>query len=100
MDGVNGAKKMIEDIVKEVEVGEVYFGKVNRITNFGAFVEVLNGKEGLLHISQISKERVNKVEDVLKLGDEIMVKVTSIDEQGRINLSRKALVENSDEESK
>lgn len=100
MDGVNGAKKMIEDIVKEVEVGEVYFGKVNRITNFGAFVEVLNGKEGLLHISQISKERVNKVEDVLKLGDEIMVKVTSIDEQGRINLSRKALVENSEEESK
>lgn len=99
-EGLNGAKKMIEDIVKEVEVGEVYFGKVNRITNFGAFVEVLNGKEGLLHISQISKERVNKVEDVLKLGDEIMVKVTSIDEQGRINLSRKALVENSDGESK
>ncbi len=100
MEGVNGAKKMIEDIVKDVEVGEVYFGKVNRITNFGAFVEVLNGKEGLLHISQISKERVNKVEDVLKLGDEIMVKVTSIDEQGRINLSRKALVENADSESK
>ena len=100
MEGVNGAKKMIEDIVKEVEVGEVYFGKVNRITNFGAFVEVLNGKEGLLHISQISKDRVNKVEDVLKLGDEIMVKVTSIDEQGRINLSRKALVENADSESK
>lgn len=99
-EGLNGAKKMIEDIVKEVEVGEVYFGKVNRITNFGAFVEVLNGKEGLLHISQISKDRVNKVEDVLKLGDEIMVKVTSIDEQGRINLSRKALVENSDGESK
>ena len=100
MEGVNGAKKMIEDIVKDVEVGEVYFGKVNRITNFGAFVEVLNGKEGLLHISQISKERVNKVEDGLKLGDEIMVKVTSIDEQGRINLSRKALVENADSESK
>lgn len=60
--------------------------------NFGAFVEVLNGKEGLVHISQISNERVNKVEDVLKVGDEILVKVTEIDKQGRINLSRKALL--------
>lgn len=83
---------MIEDIVKEVEVGETYLGKVTKIMNFGAFVEVLNGKEGLVHISQISNERVNKVEDVLKVGDEILVKVTEIDKQGRINLSRKALL--------
>lgn len=90
----NGEKalQMIEDIVKEVEVGETYLGKVTKIMNFGAFVEVLNGKEGLVHISQISNERVNKVEDVLKVGDEILVKVTEIDKQGRINLSRKALL--------
>ena len=88
----NKALKMIEDIVKEVEVGEVYLGKVTKITNFGAFLEVLNGKEGLLHISNIAKERVNKVEDVLKLGDEVMVKVMEIDNQGRINLNRKILL--------
>ena len=86
------AKKIIEDIVKDVELGEVYLGKVVRIMNFGAFVEILNGKEGLLHISQISHERVNKVEDVLKIGDELMVKVVEIDDQGRINLSRKVLL--------
>lgn len=94
-DNIESGKKaveIIENIVKEVEVGESYLGKVTKITSFGAFVEVLNGKEGLLHISNISRERVNKVEDVLKIGEEIMVKVTEIDKQGRINLSRKALL--------
>ena len=87
------AKKLIDDIVAEIEVGKVYTGKVSRITNFGAFVEVLPGKEGLLHISHISHERVAKVEDVLKIGDMVEVKVTDIDEKGRANLSRKVLLE-------
>ncbi|NLY47123.1 MAG: polyribonucleotide nucleotidyltransferase [Tissierella sp.] len=91
-DSGNKALKMIEDIVKEVDVGEIYLGKVTKVTNFGAFLEILNGKEGLLHISNIAKERVNKVEDVLKVGDEVMVKVTEIDNQGRINLNRKILL--------
>lgn len=83
---------MIEKIVKEIEVGEIYLGKVTRITNFGAFVDVLNGKEGLVHISNIARERINKVEDVLSVGDEIKVKVMEIDKQGRVNLSRKVLL--------
>ena len=83
------ALKIIEGIIKEVEVGEVYTGKVMRIMNFGAFVEVLPGKEGLVHISKLAHGRVEKVEDVVKIGDEITVKVTEIDSQGRINLSRK-----------
>jgi len=83
------AIEMIENIAKEVEVGEIYQGKVMRIANFGAFVELLPGKEGLVHISKLSHDRVAKVEDVVKVGDEITVKVTDIDEQGRINLSRK-----------
>lgn len=83
------AFKMVEDITKEVEVGEIYDGKVMRIMNFGAFVEVLPGKEGLVHISKLAHERVGKVEDVVKVGDHIKVKVTDIDDQGRINLSRK-----------
>jgi len=85
----NAAKKIIEKIVKEIEVGEIYLGKVVRITTFGAFVELEDGKDGLLHISKISDKRVKKVEDVLSIGDEILVKVTEIDQQGRINLSRK-----------
>ncbi len=88
------AIKMIEYIVLEPEVGEVYLGKITRIMNFGAFAEFANGKEGLIHISQIAHERVNKVEDVLKVGDEVMVKLMEIDEKGRINLSRKALLPN------
>lgn len=84
------AVEMIERIVKDVEVGQIYLGKVTRILNFGAFVEILNGKEGLVHISNIAKERINKVEDVLAIGDEVLVKVTEIDAQGRVNLSRKA----------
>ncbi|MGF7186028.1 polyribonucleotide nucleotidyltransferase [Desulfitispora alkaliphila] len=86
----NKALKMIEDLVVDVEVGKLYMGKVMRIMNFGAFVEVLPGKEGLVHISQLAEDRVEKVEDVVKVGDEILVKVTEIDKQGRVNLSRKA----------
>jgi len=84
------ARQMIENIVREVEVGETYLGTVKRIEKFGAFVEVLPGKEGLVHISQLAHERVAKVEDVVAVGDQIMVKVTEIDSQGRVNLSRKA----------
>ena len=94
----NEAIKIIENIVKDIEAGELYLGKVTKITNFGAFLDVLNGKEGLLHISQISKERINKVEDVLKVGDELLVKVIEIDNQGRVNLSRKVLLEDEKEE--
>ncbi|WP_338559421.1 polyribonucleotide nucleotidyltransferase [Paraclostridium sordellii] len=86
------AQELINNIVAEAEVGETYTGKVTRIMNFGAFVEILPGKEGLLHISHIAHERVNKVEDVLNVGDEVTVKVTEIDEKGRVNLSRKALL--------
>ncbi|MFZ5966538.1 MAG: polyribonucleotide nucleotidyltransferase [Bacillota bacterium] len=89
MEAGNKALKLIEGIVKEPQVGEIYMGKVVRILNFGAFVEILPGKEGLVHISHIAKERTNKVEDVLKIGDEVLVKVIEIDKQGRINLSRK-----------
>ncbi len=86
------AKQIIEGIVREVVVGETYLGTVKRIEKFGAFVEILPGKEGLVHISQLSTERVNKVEDVVSIGDAITVKVTEIDQQGRINLSRKAVL--------
>lgn len=86
------AKKIIEDLIREVEPGETYLGKVKRVEKFGAFVELFKGKEGLVHISQLNHERVNKVEDVVSIGDEVMVKVTEIDNQGRINLSRKALL--------
>ena len=86
------AKKIIEDLVREVEVGQLYLGTVKRIEKFGAFVELFKGKDGLVHISQLANDRVNKVEDVVKLGDEILVKVTEIDKQGRVNLSRKAML--------
>lgn len=91
-DGVaaDKAKAIIEDIVKEVEVGEVYTGEVVRIMNFGAFVSLPGGKDGLIHISKLAKERVKSVEDVVKLGDVVTVKVVEIDDKGRINLSRKA----------
>ena len=84
------AVKMIEDLTQEVEVGKTYMGTVKRLMNFGAFVEVLPGKEGLVHISHLAKERVNKVEDVVKEGDKLEVKVIEIDKQGRVNLSHKA----------
>ena len=86
------AIQIITNLTKEVEAGEVYMGKVTRLMNFGAFVEVLPGKEGLVHISQLARERVEKVEDVVNVGDEIMVKVIEIDDKGRINLSRKELL--------
>jgi len=84
------AKQIIEGIVREVVVGEIYVGTIKRIEKFGAFTEILPGKEGLIHISQLSTERVAKVEDVVSIGDSVTVKVTEIDQQGRINLSRKA----------
>ena len=86
------ASRLIESYTKDVEVGASYLGLVKRIMKFGAFVEILPGKEGLVHISQLSNERVNRVEDVVNIGDEILVKVTDIDRQGRINLSRKAVL--------
>ncbi|MZQ75173.1 MAG: polyribonucleotide nucleotidyltransferase [Peptoclostridium sp.] len=87
------AKAIIENIVKVPEVGEIYTGKVTRLMKFGVFVEILPGKEGLIHISNIAHERIEKVEDVLNVGDIVQVKLMEIDEQGRINLSRKALLE-------
>jgi polyribonucleotide nucleotidyltransferase len=84
------ARSIIEGIVRQVEVGEIFVGTVKRIEKFGAFVEILPNKEGLVHISQLSTERVAKVEDIIAIGDSITVKVTEIDQQGRINLSRKA----------
>ncbi|REJ22263.1 MAG: polyribonucleotide nucleotidyltransferase [Paenibacillaceae bacterium] len=86
------ARQIIEGIVKDVVVGEIYVGTVRRIEKFGAFVEILPNKEGLVHISQLSTERVAKTEDVVKIGDKITVKVTEIDQMGRINLSRKAVL--------
>ncbi|MDX8343933.1 polyribonucleotide nucleotidyltransferase [Rossellomorea sp. YZS02] len=86
------AKKTIEDIVREVEAGQMYLGKVKRIEKFGAFVEIFSGKDGLVHISEIAEERIRKVEDVVAMGDEILVKVLDIDNQGRVNLSRKAVL--------
>jgi polyribonucleotide nucleotidyltransferase len=94
VDAIAGqkAQEIIKRLTSDVEIGASYLGKVTRLMNFGAFVEVLPGKEGLVHISQLAKERVAKVEDVVNVGDEIMVKVVEIDKQGRINLSRKALL--------
>ena len=91
-DAAERAKKMIEGIVKEIEVGEVYLGKVVRIMPFGAFVELLPGKDGMVHISKLAHKRVEKVEDVVKIGDEILVKVIEIDDKGRVNLTRKDLL--------
>jgi polyribonucleotide nucleotidyltransferase len=94
LDGASGerAKQIVENLTKEVVVGETYLGTVTRIITIGAFVQILPGKEGLVHISQLAPTRVERVEDVVKVGDEIMVKVVEIDNQGRINLSRKALL--------
>jgi len=95
------ALKIIESLVKEVKEGEIYLGKVTRLMTFGAFVEILPGKEGLVHISKLDTKRVEKVEDVVAVGDEILVKVTEIDKQGRINLSRRhAMADVAKEEEK
>ena len=88
-ENINQAVAMIEDIVREVEVVKIYLGKVVRIEKFGAFVEIFPGQDGLVHISQLAEERVAKTEDVVNVGDQIHVKVTEIDDRGRVNLSRK-----------
>jgi polyribonucleotide nucleotidyltransferase len=100
-DGVAAekAKAMVESLTKSVQVGETYLGTVTRLMNFGAFVAILPGKEGLVHISQLAPQRVERVEDVVKIGDQIMVKVVEIDSQGRINLSRKAVLGGASDEN-
>ena len=91
-DNMKKARRMIEAIVKEIEVGEIYTGTVTRLLKFGAFVELLPGKEGLCHISQLAKKRIEKVEDAVEVGDEIVVKVVEIDDKGRINVSHRAVM--------
>ena len=95
-DMINRAREIIEDITREAEVGQVYNAKVRRIEKYGAFVELFPGKDALLHISQIANQRINKVEDVLKMGDTIEVKVTEIDDKGRVNASHRALLNKED----
>ncbi len=95
MESADMAVKMVRDIVQEAEVGKIYTGKVVRIMDFGAFVEIFPGTDGLVHISQLDRERVNRVTDVLKEGDEVMVKVLEVDDNGKIRLSRKAALEES-----
>ncbi|UTB80853.1 polyribonucleotide nucleotidyltransferase [Staphylococcus carnosus] len=95
-DMINRAREIIEDITREAEVGQVYNAKVRRIEKYGAFVELFPDKDALLHISQIANQRINKVEDVLKLGDTIEVKVTEIDDKGRVNASHRALLNKED----
>ncbi|MGM9986509.1 MAG: polyribonucleotide nucleotidyltransferase [Bacillaceae bacterium] len=94
------AKQIIEDLTREVAVGQIYLGKVKRIEKFGAFVELFPGKDGLVHISELAKERVGKVEDVCAIGDEMLVKVIEIDKQGRVNVSRKQALPQEPEQSK
>jgi len=93
------AIKIIEELTKDIEVGVIYTGKVTRLMTFGAFVELLPGKEGLVHISELADYRVEKVEDVVKVGDAITVQVTEIDNMGRVNLSRRAVSGDSPQES-
>lgn len=99
-EAIKKARAIIEDIVREAEVGEIYNGEVRRIEKFGAFVQLFPGKDALVHISQLDTTRVNKVEDIVKVGDKILVKVTNIDNQGRVNASRKELLESNNEEDK
>jgi len=89
VESIEKAIKKIQEIIQEVEVNKIYLGKVKRIMDFGAFVEIFPGTDGLIHISQLAKERVRNVRDILKEGDEVMVKVIEIDKQGKIKLSRK-----------
>ena len=95
-ESANAAQKEIDLITRDVEVGAIYEGEVKRIMAFGAFIEILPGKEGLLHISKMDNKRVEKVEDVMNIGDKVTVKVTEIDSQNRINLSRKELLKYSE----
>jgi polyribonucleotide nucleotidyltransferase len=92
-EGARRAIQMVEGLTKEVEVGQVYTGKVTRIMPFGAFVEILPNKDGLVHISELADHRVERVEDEVNIGDEVTVVVSEIDHMGRINLSRRALLE-------
>ena len=91
-DMVEKAIKMIKDITREPEVGKIYLGNVRKVVEFGAFVEIFPGTDGLVHISDLAEKRVNKVEDIVREGDEVLVKVTSIDRQGKIRLSRKEAI--------
>ena len=84
---------MIEDIVREIEIGGIYYGAVTRISSYGAFVDLGNGREGLLHISKIAKEHIRRVEDYIQVGEKVTVKVIDIDHQGRINLAMNELRE-------
>lgn len=99
-EGMNKAINMIRNITQDVEVGQVYLGRVTRVTNFGAFIEIFPGREGLCHISQFSSERGKKVEDFVKVGDDVLVKVTGIDSMGRIALSHKEALGDSDNSEK
>ncbi len=92
-EGAQKAMKIIQDLTRDIEVGAMYTGKVTRVINIGAFVEILPGKEGMVHISELADYRVPSVEDVVKVGDEIMVMVTEIDRMGRVNLSRRAVLQ-------
>ena len=98
VDGNSAAEALaiVEGLTREVEVGQTYSGKVSRLMNFGAFVEILPGKDGLVHISELSSEHVASVESVVSVGDEIEVKVIEIDRMGRVNLSRRAILEGED----
>ena len=94
IDKCRQAVSIVETIANDPEIGAIYKGKVTRLMNFGAFVEIAPGKEGLVHISKLDVKRVDRVEDVVNVGDEVIVKVIEIDDQGRLNLSRRdALVE-------
>jgi polyribonucleotide nucleotidyltransferase len=93
MEATQKAIGIIEGLTREAKIGDIFTGKVSRILNFGAMVEILPGKEGLVHISELADRRLDRVEDEVKIGDEVTVKVISIDDMGRVNLSRRALFE-------
>jgi polyribonucleotide nucleotidyltransferase len=98
-DSLNRAKEIITGMTKEIEVGETYHGRVVSIKDFGAFVEVLPGKDGLVHISELADFRVKSVEDVVKVGDMVWVKCIGIDDKGRVKLSRKAAMKDRNAEA-
>jgi polyribonucleotide nucleotidyltransferase len=99
MEATQKAISIIEGLTREAKIGDIFTGKVSRILNFGAMVEILPGKDGLVHISELADRRLDRVEDEVKIGDELTVKVISIDDMGRVNLSRRALLEGSSSES-
>jgi len=98
-DSLKRAKEIINGMTKEISVGEVYQGTVVSIKEFGAFVEVLPGKDGLVHISELADFRVNKTQDVVQVGDSVWVKCIGVDDKGRVKLSRKAAMKDRDEEA-